>query len=434
MKINKNHIFVFASAFILVGLGIYFAVRLVKSYQLEHPKNVPSGKQELYNQLLSSKDLATRGETYYFKGENPANYVSYSGRLWRIVSFESDHTIKLVTASPETLLAYDQQAYLDSYLRIWLNQTEDGVFYRTLSHPDQFLTKTKTCIDQFDTAEESKCSKYNDEDYVGILALEEYRKAGANNGYLNTKDNWWTSNSTTALHPWYIFKEGGVNINTNIDNFYAVYPTITLKAGIIPVRGTGGKTDPYILEYTPKKSLAEAVVGEYISFEDQIWRIVGKETDKIKIVAQSPLLKEQTEVTQSFSNKQNSFELKEGIGSYLNTTYFKTIRHQEYLVKGPWNIGTYESTSGNYRSTKNDTIDAYIGLLGIGDPFINLLQNSYTLTSKSETEAYFMSEDKKLYAEQKSTVHTFQPALYLDSTLTITEGMGIQENPYDIAR
>ena len=76
----------------------------------------------------------------YVSGAAANNYVWYSGKMWRIVSFNNnDKTIKLVTDENISLLTYSTSAsqndFKNSNIKIWLNT----VFLNTLRNPEKYI-------------------------------------------------------------------------------------------------------------------------------------------------------------------------------------------------------------------------------------------------------------------------------------------------------
>ena len=74
--------------------------------------------------LLEMVDVVTNGDglyqdtyeegRYFYKGSNPNNYITFSGETWRIISVESDNTIKIMRAESIGYRAFDSTGFRDS--------------------------------------------------------------------------------------------------------------------------------------------------------------------------------------------------------------------------------------------------------------------------------------------------------------------------------
>ena len=69
-------------------------------------------------------DIYEEGKCIY-KGTNPNNYITFNDELWRIVSIESDNSIKIIKSDPlENHMAYDtsgKTGFAESTLSKYLN-------------------------------------------------------------------------------------------------------------------------------------------------------------------------------------------------------------------------------------------------------------------------------------------------------------------------
>ena len=91
---------------------------------------------------ISKDNLYDDGTDTFITGENPNNYIWYSGKLWRAVSINNEEkTIKLVTQWNISVIAYSNgSAYFEnSYVKEWLNDTSVDGFLGNLRDPDKFI-------------------------------------------------------------------------------------------------------------------------------------------------------------------------------------------------------------------------------------------------------------------------------------------------------
>ena len=90
----------------------------------------------------------TDPEQTFITGENPNNYIWYSGKLWRAVSIDpSDNSVKLVTQWNISALPYNAEgntAFEGSYMDAWLNDTSVDGFLGNLREPEKFIKMDST--------------------------------------------------------------------------------------------------------------------------------------------------------------------------------------------------------------------------------------------------------------------------------------------------
>ena len=77
-------------------------------------------------------------------------------------------------------------------------------------------------------------------------------------------------------------------------------------------------------------------------------------------------------------------------------------------------------------------IEAYVGLLEIGDLFIDDVENTYTLTNTGIKNTIFKVVDGKLYSDRYSSENDVRPVIFLDSNIKILQGFGTLESPYEV--
>ena len=100
-----------ASLFMAVGYSL-----LSQTLQLEGEANLRAAEKYLWHKI-TSEYVATSGSGFYennheskkysYVGDGTSNYISLNNELWRIVSVESDHTIKVVKLDDSIVKEYD---------------------------------------------------------------------------------------------------------------------------------------------------------------------------------------------------------------------------------------------------------------------------------------------------------------------------------------
>ena len=138
-------------------------------------------------------------EQTFITGEDPNNYIWYSGKLWRAVSIEpTDNSVKLVTQWNISAIPYNpsnQAAFEGSYMEEWLNDTSVDGFLGNLREPEKFIkmdSKWNATMTE-DTSKPPKTTIV--EAAIGLLNIYEYTMSYSgtdySNGYLNNNLDWW---------------------------------------------------------------------------------------------------------------------------------------------------------------------------------------------------------------------------------------------------
>jgi hypothetical protein len=444
-RIKKQLIFNCLNIVFILSFGFYFLWRLVH-YKLESEKEV------IYSDILAERiiqdtnpyelkeNLVLTNGIYRFIGDVDNNYVNFMGYLWRIIKINEDKSITMITEDPVIYLSYgNSNLYSNSQIYQWLNSIEDnkysGIFYNTIKEGKDYLDKTKICLDSFNDLETIGCFETDKNILISLLSVKDYQEAGGLNSYLNTGYYFWTTNTTSDKKFWYISEEGKTGVSEHNDK-QGVRPVITIKANTKIVSGSGTADAPYEIIENETNTLNDAYIGEYITFNDTLWRIVNKETGKLKLVNEECLSDDEgTCIERSYSNFANGFntEEKNSLISYLNTTYYNSFKNKEYLVKGTFYTGTYDIFGNyNYQSVFYSSVQAYIGLLSISEPFAYDIVNTFTLTPNvnNELSVFIINNDKLLYEDVITSLHYVRPSIYIKSEVEISDGDGTYLNPY----
>lgn len=266
--------------------------------------NVQGAIDELYNNCSNSsattaeniiKNIVTSGdglykdeyekERYIYRGANPNNYIIFNGELWRIISIESDKTIKIVK---ENIIREDAWDTIDksnwarpATLNTYLNST----YYNTLNEFSKKLivthnwnigpsTNPNNNIETTKNEEKSITYKNN----IGLITISEYLQATLNTSCdnLNLAENndcssWitfgipsgdvnnynWTLTASTYNDVWYknyIYyfaassssNYGEIGAANSSFTGSGALPVVYIKQGI-KLFGTGEKTNPYVI-------------------------------------------------------------------------------------------------------------------------------------------------------------------------------------------
>lgn len=210
---------------------------------LEQDTTILPGEQLLSKKTSSISILKANGNIY--KGTNPDNYLTFSGKTWRIIRINNDNSLKIILNTPATTLQYNSngnQDYSKSTINTYLNST----FYNTLTNKNS-IQKTSWCIGKKD----EECSEKT-ETYVGLLRINDYINSSndttcqekittcKNGNYLNKNIQEYTINkSETEI---YIINNGEIQTSKSTQSLN-IRPVINITAKI--TGGTGTQENPY---------------------------------------------------------------------------------------------------------------------------------------------------------------------------------------------
>ena len=138
-------------------------------------------KTQLDSDDSLTKVTGSSSNITYIGGTNPNNYIWYSGKLWRVVSYNSStDVVKAVTANPITSIYYNsnkESSFNNSDVEIWLNNQ----FLSSLKDQQQFLVSYNwNYTANSDMSLDSNNSASNKKLKVGLITTYEYGKIKGN--------------------------------------------------------------------------------------------------------------------------------------------------------------------------------------------------------------------------------------------------------------
>ena len=454
--IRKDKIFIAISIVSLASLFIIYGYRFIHYYRLE--ANIVDDTEisepiSIYNHLLTylpEDDILIQKEngliknednTYYFKGQVENNFVYYSGRLWRIIKTTKDKNIVLISEEIQTLMPYGEDIeYQNSYLYNYLNNIDEySLFYKTLNNTD-ILVNTQYCEDIVTDTENVTCKVTKLDYQVTLLNLKDYLNSGANEGFLNNNTYFWLMDFNQNNELYYVFDKGGINTTSEYKTIHhGVRPVITIDGTLLLTSGDGTKGNPYSLDEYEDYKLINVGVGEYLEYNNNLWRIISKQDKSVKAIMEGYIKENDQEIEKIFSTKNNTFDIndKNNIAYYLNNDYYNSLNNKEYLVKGPFYTGKYTTDTHDYKLVYKEKINAYIGLPQVGDLYINTYNNTLTslaITDHMNNILYIINENNSLYTSKINEKEKIRPVINLDGNLIALSGEGTKESPYIIGR
>ena len=415
------------------------------------------------------------GTDTFITGEDPNNYIWYSGKLWRAVSVNNEEkTTKLVTQWNISTITYSSGStdFAGSYMEDWLNDTTVDGFLGNLRDYENFIVTDATWDATLDAHYLGSITRPNGTttvtDAVGLLNMYEYKSSyhgtTYSNGYLNNGLYWWTLTPYSSSNLRRVSNTGNANDSlppsSNLDG---VRPSINLKSSVRIVDGDGTVDNPYRLNGDNDTNLSGTLLssrysGEYIKFgneENNLYRIVSHENGTgTKITSAKPLKSTGTFITMNFGSN-TTFSSSNTVGSFLNGDYLMNYVGNEYsdMIEDSttWYLGTVGSGSSySYKNAKytdasgttttSSVTQAKVGLLRLGElmsgQFDRYGNNTiyWTLTPYSSSYVWYVTDTGRANDHSPSSYsYGVRPSLNLKSNVVITGGTGTKEQPFQIA-
>ena len=412
------------------------------------------------------------GVDTFITGEDPNNYIWYSGKLWRAVSVNKEaNTTKLVTQwniSEVTYNPENQTNFEGSYMEDWLNDTTVDGFLGNLRDYENFIVTDSIWDATLDATSLGSIERPNGTttvtNAVGLLNMYEYQSSYTGttyrNGYLNNGLNWWTLTPYSTSNVRSVNVIGNALSNSPSSNAFGVRPSINLKSSVRIVDGDGTIDNPYRLNGDNDTNLKGTLLssrysGEYIKFgndENNLYRIVSHENGTgTKIVSAEPLKSSGEFITMNFGSNA-TFSSTNTIGTFLNGEYLTSYVDSSYssMIEDntTWYLGTVGSgSSSSYKNAKytdasgtaitSNIAEAKVGLLRFGElmsgQFDRYGNNTFywTLTPYSSSDVRYVATDGRANNRSPSSrSYGVQPSVNLKSSVSISGGTGTKSNPF----
>ncbi len=442
-KIKKQLIFNIINTLIILFFVCFYVGRLLYYYLEAEKKKNTNVDIALVDKLLDNISMIdvnnglidNEDGTYTYKGDSKYNYVKYSGRLFRVISIDEDKNMAMISETGETILMPGVEEYQNSYLSQWLNEVDEkaktGIYLNTLNKPYEYLSDVITCLDKINSLDEISCNN-TFTSKVTLLSLADYKNVGGVNSFLNNGEDFFLSSQDDTNHFWYVASDGGISIGNLMNETHSIRPVLNLRNSTLFYSGAGTRTNPYIIENKEVTNLREASVSEYVKFSDYTWQIIEKDDDKVKLAMNGYITEDNKNVLKSFGTS-NTFSLKSGnIGYYLNNDFYNSLKDNKLIVESAFYYGKYTKyASFNYQDTYSNSINCYVGLLNIGDLYVNKYPNTFLLTRPygDNNIVYTINDNNLFFIDYVTSKLNIRPAIYISNT-NILSGDGTDDNPY----
>ena len=412
------------------------------------------------------------GTDTFITGEDPDNYIWYSGKLWRAVLVNNEEkTVKLVTQDNISAISYDDDssAFAGSHMEEWLNDiTVDGFLGNLRDYENFIVTDAEWDATMDDTVGASNVTRPDRTtivtDAVGLLNayeyIKSYRGTGYSNGYLNNGLFWWTLTPNTSSTGWAVGYLGDPGRGHKTSNAYGIRPSVNLKASVKIVKGKGTIDNPYRLEGDNDTNMLGTPIntrysGEYIIFgkgENNLYRIVSHETEGLTKIASASSLKDSDttkHIAFDSTNKNVNYSSTNTIGTFLNGEYLINYvgEKNSNMVEDntTWYLGAVEDGESyklaKYTDTTNNiftsnTTNAKVGLLRYGE-LMNISSGGvWTLTPILTTSKVWVNTwtggTEGCTTLNNAWAYGVIPSMNLKSNVIITSGDGTLQNPFTI--
>ncbi|MCI8544935.1 MAG: hypothetical protein HFH09_01745 [Bacilli bacterium] len=434
-------IFIVVSILFIATLCGIYGYRFIHYYRLENPKIAKERLlwttiTDLNHVVSSGNGLYKDNKEYYYKGAVEDNYVFYSGILWRIVKVDQNNNVILISEDALTsmVLGYEADNFKKSYGYDWLNNT----FYNQLSN-QELLVEHSYCADAILDSNDVRCTK-EETGKITMMSVYEYLKASGSKSYLNNGKTFWTVSPNEEYKTWFVNQSGLVsNESVSGESYYSygIRPVIAVKGDTKILAGSGTKDSPYQITIIKSSALKEQFIGSYVSYSNQIWRIIEINDLGVKIALNGYLKVNDEEISEPFSKDSNLYSIKstDNIGYYLNSKYYDSLENKEYLVEYPWRNYYYNSVEKyNYHGKAADVVRTEVGLLQVSDLFINNFSDYALMNPANEDDGtvFTVLKDGRLFANSVTENLKVRPVVVLKINLTISGGSGTESDPFEI--
>ena len=429
---------------LLIIVGFY-TTRLIKYYWKENGhrgEDVVLLVEELKKHrsyLDETKGLVFNEEKniYTYKGEVEDNYLLYSGMMYRILGIDENENMKIVSEDNVTLIypGFDK-GYEKSYVNKWLNSSDEkysGIYENVLFNAGGLLENTTICLDTIDDTTNITCDEKNSDYKIGMLSLYDYKEAGGKGSFLNneTQFNLLTLNKNKLNYS--VTEEGEIALNKS--SSITVKPVITINSGTELVSGSGKEDDPYIIEKHKINTLGDAYINNIILINDKTYKIVEIGEDKVKVASTEVLMKDdENELELAFGGSNSAYTTKNTVGKYLNNTFLNSLDIKDSVVAGNYYTGALSLASLDYSNTYSSKASAKVGMLTIGDMYVNDLNNVFTTLRGMEASNMInvINDSGSFFANTINSKYNVRPAFYLKADLKIAKGNGSFDSPFEL--
>jgi hypothetical protein len=407
------------SIIFLMSCLCFFGYRMFYYKNKLSPKD--SNNQEIT--LLTSeikKNTINDGDGLYnvenifiYKGKDVNNYIEYSNMLFRIIKINKDNTIEMILDDTLNYLSYDKEN--SNYKSSNLNKYLNDIFYNNIK--SDLLVKSPYCSDNINNINKISCNDI-EIDYIKLLSLNDYLNSKNNDrSYLDSENIIWLSNNNED-NVW-VLNNGNLSLVLP-DSLYQVKPVITLNNLTKYISGDGSLENPYRIEDN------ELYFASYVKLDNDLYR-VNEINDEILKLQLNDVYNDGN-IKYSFSNKNNVFNINDGLGEYLNNTIYNELTYKDLLI----DCNTYiEEYNFDYSSVLKNKIKSKVGINSIIEPIFNgENKNNYYLSTPYDSDQIYIYNNS-VYSVKTNIIRNINFNVCINKN-KISDGDGSLNNPYVI--
>jgi hypothetical protein len=432
--IDKQKVFWAVSIAFLFSCVLFYGVRLI--YYHHKFNGSDEGNNSMYQVVISNnyddKALTNINGDYYFVGNDVENYVEYSNILFRIVKLNANGTITLIADKAVSNLAMgEEKNYKESYVYEWLNEVKDkddtGILLNSLNNISNYLTKSVTCLDKVDEANNGACVDEDSNDYITLLSISDYINTGNVDSFINNGQYFYLSTNNSDNDSWYVNSNGKVGTNDGSD-VYGIRPVITIAKSLEIISGNGTKNNPYKIEKD------NGIFGSYVKLGEDIWRIYQVNDTEYKLMLNDYLMIDGDKLEYSYSNinyKYNDTEYG-SLAYYLNRTYLNGLSYKDLIIDSKYSNGYY--TKDDYKETYSTEIESKVGIISVGDIILNSDLDEYYTSTGNVSEGkmiYVVKNNGRLVTKSIRSTAYVVPCISISKEILVS-GDGSISNPYGL--
>ena len=271
---------------------------------------------------------------------------------------------------------------------------------------------------------------------------------------------------------WNVNNNGNGNNNTPSSNTNGGRPVVNLKSGVQLEGGSGTASNPYRIKGDKEETVVNTTFlntrtsGEYVNFDEELYRIVGVENETTKLVKADYVKDGTTILTKKFASSV-TFGSSIETGSddywdyYLNNTWLKSVDStydetegtSSVLAKGTYYIKSF--TGGNYKGTACTTVSntttiegcdktgiatwtGFVGLPRYGEMFAsqtrdytyNNAEILWLITTDGFLNVFGVDNGGNTSNVGPSYTRGGLPTIHLKDTIVIKSGSGTKQDPF----
>ncbi len=408
----------------------------------EHPVYL---SEALISKVIGDNDGVWKdeNENYHYRGNPKYNYVSYSGRIFRVLDINTDGEVRMVEQdNTGSFILDDSATYSESLIRQWLNTDRDdqfsGIYQKSLRDFDTTMIRTEYCTDVIDGADSIGCKYTKNDNYVTMLSLNDYKMTGGADGFLNNGEGFMLISMNSDNENWFVNEDGSLSTGSNPTQFVGVRAVVTTRYDLAVQGGTGRASDPFIVRKSDVNEAKDMNISTFISYSGRLWRVVRKTNElNIELMLDGYLTDENGEpITRSFGSS-NQYSPDRGLGYYLNSDYLESLENYEnVLISNDWYYG---SLSGNnmydYHDNFDNTLNCYVALPNTAVQYVDEYPGIFIMANIDTNDdlVYTIDDDGHLFAGFLSSENKIRPMICINGSLAIESGSGTRDNPYVLA-